>query len=101
MPDMKRDDVIAKLKEQEAAIRALGVAHLHLYGSYARDEAGGDSDVDLFFDRDFGQKFGLIELARLQGFLAKILGTEVDIGTRTSLHPMLKPAIESKAMLVF
>ena len=98
---MRRDDVIAKLKQNESAIRAFGVTHLHLYGSYARDEARGNSDVDLFFDREYGRKFGLIELARLKDLLAKILGTDVDVGTRTSLHPVLKPAIEGKALRVF
>jgi uncharacterized protein len=98
---MRRDEVISKLKQNEDAIRDFGVAHLHLYGSFARDAASGESDVDLFFDRDTNKKLGLIELVRLQGFLEKILGTEVDVGTRTSLHPVFKTSIESNALQVF
>ncbi len=47
---MKRDDVIARLKETEPALRAFGVEALYLFGSHARDEAGPESDVDVFID---------------------------------------------------
>lgn len=56
--NMRRDEVIAKLKKTEPALRDLGVAGLYLFGSHARDEAKSDSDVDVFVDpapdRDFG-----------------------------------------------
>ena len=56
--DMRRDEVIAKLKEAEPALRGFGVAALYLFGSHARDEAEAGSDVDVFVDpapdRDFG-----------------------------------------------
>jgi uncharacterized protein len=51
---MQREDVIARLKGHEAELRRLGVEHLYLFGSTARDEAGDDSDVDLFFDHPEG-----------------------------------------------
>jgi uncharacterized protein len=98
---MKRADVFDRLRKNEEVIRNLGVAKLYVYGSYSRDEARPDSDVDLFVDRDPSQKFGLIELARLQHTLEGMLGTEVDVGTRTSLHPMLKADIERSAVQVF
>jgi predicted nucleotidyltransferase len=43
---MRRDDVIAKLKETEPELRGFGVAALYLFGSHARGEASPDSDVD-------------------------------------------------------
>ncbi len=52
---MQREDVIARLKEHEAELRRLGVEHLYLFGSTARDEARDDSDVDLFFDHPEGR----------------------------------------------
>ena len=59
---MKRELTIAKLKEHEAELKQLGVEHLYLFGSTtARDEARGDSDVDLFFDHPEGS-LGLFEL---------------------------------------
>ena len=98
---MRRNEVISLLKEHERDIRAFGISHLHLYGSHARDEAGRDSDVDLFIDRDPNKKFGLFELVRLQRLLQDILKVEVDVGTRPSLHPRLKADIERGAVQVF
>lgn len=98
---MRRDEVITSLKAHEADIRALGVAALYLYGSHARDEASDTSDVDVFIDRDVSYKIGLLELARLQALLENALGIDVDVGTRTSLHPALKTTIELNAVRVF
>ena len=47
---MDRNEVIAKLKAVEPQLRGHGVAALYLFGSYARDEARQDSDVDVFVD---------------------------------------------------
>ena len=98
---MRRDKIIEVLKRNEAAIRALGVGALYLYGSHARDEAQSDSDVDVFFDKNPDQKLSLFELIDLQFMLKDILGTKVDVGTRSSLHPVLKAEIERSAVQVF
>lgn len=98
---MNKDEIIRRLADKEPAIRAMGVDHLHLYGSYAHGTPNGGSDVDLFFDRDMSFELGLIELARLQFFLQSILGVDVDVGTRTSLHPRLKSDIEQSSVQVF
>ncbi len=98
---IERDEVIKLLQEHEQAIRALGVMHLHLYGSLARDEAREDSDVDVFIDRDPSRKFGFIEYTGLILMLEDLFGREVDVSTRTSLHPRLRDSIESSAVKVF
>ncbi len=47
---MRRDDVIAKLKEAEPALWNFGVTALYLFGSHARDEAKSDSiKVTMYF----------------------------------------------------
>jgi predicted nucleotidyltransferase len=53
---MRRDEVIAKLKEAEPALKAFGVAALYLFGSHARDEAGPNSDVDVLSIRPLGSR---------------------------------------------
>jgi hypothetical protein len=45
---MGRAEAIAKLKAHETELKQLGVEHLYLFGSTARDEASTNSDVDLF-----------------------------------------------------
>jgi uncharacterized protein len=44
---MRRSEVIARLKEAEPAIRALGGQALYLFGSHAREEAVANSGIDV------------------------------------------------------
>jgi uncharacterized protein len=98
---MRRDEVIAKLKEAEPAMRARGAAALYLFGSHARDEARPDSDVDVFIDKDSSRKFGFDEFMDIYLLLQERLGENVDYGTREGLHPLLRPDIEREAVRVF
>ena len=97
---MGRDEAIAKLKEHEAELRQLGVDHLYLFGSTARDEARPDSDVDLFFDHPEGS-LGLYQLMDVKDAAARVLGCKADIMTRRSLHRVLREGIEASALPVF
>ncbi len=56
---MQTAEVISRLKAVEPQLRAFGVAGLHLFGSYARNEASPDSDVDVFIDRAPGTELDL------------------------------------------
>jgi uncharacterized protein len=69
---------IARLKAHEAELKQLGVQHLYLFGSTARDEAREDSDVDLFFDDERG-KLRLFELMDVKERTSEILGQNLPI----------------------
>ena len=97
---MERSEAIARLKEHEAELKRLGVEHLYLFGSTARDEAREGSDVDLFFDYERG-KFGLFDLMDVKERASGILGRKADIMTRDSLHKTLRHRIEATAVRVF
>jgi hypothetical protein len=47
---MDRQAIIAKLRENEAALRARGVAHAALFGSHARGDNRPDSNIDILID---------------------------------------------------
>lgn len=98
---MRRDEVIARLKSAEPAIRALGADALYLYGSHARDEARTDSDVDLFIDKARGRKFGFDEFMDIYLKLRETLDTEIDYSTRDGLVEFFRPDIEREAIRVF
>lgn len=99
---MTRDDVLTLLKSVEPALRAQGVAALYLFGSYARDEARPDSDIDVLVD--FQPQHGL----RLQDYMAPyhvlertFPGIEIGYGTRDNIVPRYKQSIEASAVRVF
>ena len=97
---MNRAEVIQVLKRHEAELKKLGVEHLFLFGSVARDAAKDDSDIDLFFDHEKG-RLGLYELMDVKERAQEILGRSTDIMTRASLHPVLREGIEETALRVF
>jgi len=97
---MDRAAAMAALRAGEADLKRLGVEHLYLFGSTARDEAREDSDVDLFFDHPEAS-LSLFALMDVKEATARILGRRTDVMTRRSLHPVLRRQIESSAQQVF
>ncbi len=98
---MVRSDIITALKAETGVIKALGATALYVFGSTVRGTAGPDSDLDLFVDYDQGGKFSLIELVGIKQHLESRLGVRVDLTTRDSLDPLLRPRIEASAVRVF
>jgi uncharacterized protein len=98
---MNRLEAIDKLKRQAQAIKAMGATSLYLFGSIAQDEAGRDSDLDLFIDYDPNGRFNAFDLVGIKQLLESELGIDVDITTRDGLHPMLRTDIEQSAIRVF
>ena len=96
---MQRSEAIARLTERTAQLQAEGIRSLYLFGSVARDEADFDSDVDLFVDPQY-DRFGFVELIRVEAYLAQALGRRVDLTTREGLHPLLRAEIEREAIQV-
>ena len=97
---MRRREAVERLERGAARLRRLGVRHLYLFGSTARDEAGLTSDVDLFVEQDTGS-FGLLELLQLQEETSALLGASADVTTRDGLHPLLRARIEAEALRIF
>ena len=66
------------------------VAMLGIFGSAARGEADGSSDIDLLVK--FSQKKGLLALVRLERILSEILGRKVELLTEAGLSPYIRDA---------
>ncbi len=84
---MKRDDVIATLREHEPELRAAGVVRLSLFGSTVRNEARADSDVDLLAAFDDTQGLSLLDVIGIENRLADLLGQPVDLIEEGTLKP--------------
>lgn len=87
---MNRAELLEKLRELKPWLAEQGIVNPRLYGSFARDEAGPDSDVDL-----------LVELSRPLGFeyfgvmldLGDRLGRRVEFATDKAMNPRVKARI--------
>jgi uncharacterized protein len=95
------DELVARLRSLEPALRARGVAGLQLVGSRARGEARSGSDVDLLVLPDPRARFGLLDLAAVQHVAAEALGLDVDVLTREGSAPEVLEDLERDAVHVF
>jgi predicted nucleotidyltransferase len=99
---MNRNEVIDRLKSVEPVLREQGVAALYLYGSYSRDEARPDSDIDVLVDFDAERGVGLTEfMAPYHVLEHEFPGVEIGYSTRDGLVSHYKPYIEASAVRVF
>jgi len=102
---MKREFAIETIRQNEAALRALGVTRLDLFGSVARDEADGSSDIDIVADFNTPGLQGLAFLERweeIRRMLVEALRTDVDV-VPYPLEEMssMRAAIERDVVAVF
>jgi predicted nucleotidyltransferase len=100
---MQRDEVSARLKKAEPALRDFGVAALYLFGSHARDEARPSSDVDVFVDPASDDRFGFLQFMDAYEIIRKTVGHSVELGysIRDGLSPYIRANVESEAVRVF
>ncbi|WGM47097.1 hypothetical protein KOAAANKH_01971 [Brevundimonas sp. NIBR10] len=80
---MTRDELLIRLRELKPWLEEQGIVNVRLFGSYARDEAGPDSDVDLLVDlsKPLGWRF-----YSLAEDLTAMLGRDVDLLTTDGLR---------------
>ena len=94
----RRDQVLTTLREHWSELLLLGVAHLDLVGSVARDTATTDSDVDLV--ADFSEPMDFVRFFDLTDRLEALLGAHVDLMSRTSLKPHWRAHFDAEAVKV-
>ncbi|PIZ58765.1 hypothetical protein COY20_03165 [Candidatus Shapirobacteria bacterium CG_4_10_14_0_2_um_filter_40_12] len=68
-----------------------GISYLGLFGSVARGEENGESDIDLLVKFDEKSKIGLFELDKIQRELEMRFGRKVDLVTK--MNKYIKPEV--------
>ncbi len=77
------------------------VRELCLFGSRARGDARADSDFDLMVEFIPNSGITLFEYSRMQIDLEEIIGTKVDLVTKTGLKPRIKAAVLAEALPIY
>ena len=99
---MDKSTIIAKLREYEGELKAAGIEHLLLHGSYARGTAVREaSDVDVIADFDREKKLSLVGRVHLENRLTDILGVKADLADRKMLRPEVLESAQRESILVF
>jgi len=98
---MNRQEIINRLRESEAALRAQGVAHAALFGSRARGEEGSGSDIDIMLEFDPAARVTLFDYVGIKEYVAGLFTGPVDVIDRAGLKPYLRPTVAADAIYAF
>src|ERR1700692_3122084 len=99
---MDRDEIIAKLREYASELKAAGVGHLFLHGSYARGTAiRGSSDVDIIAEFEPGRRLSLLDMDAIDTSLTELLGVRVDLSPAKTLKDPVREKADREAVLAF
>jgi predicted nucleotidyltransferase len=98
---MTRDEIIAKLRANAAAIKAEGVTKLAIFGSRTRGDARENSDLDVLIDVDPNSKFSLLNLSGVALIVEDATGLQAQVSMRRSLDPHMAERIADDVIEVF
>src|SRR5579862_6510933 len=98
---MNREEIIARLRENEGALRKQGVAYAALFGSRARGDYDRESDTDIMIEFDPTARITVFDYAGLKKYIADMFDGRVDVVNRDGLKPYVKPASTDDAIYAF
>ncbi len=91
------DDILVEQRERILQIAARYGAHnVRVFGSFARGDANGDSDLDLLVE--FEPKRSLLDISGLKMELEELLKRKVDIVEPEALHWVIRDEVLEQAV---
>src|ERR1700728_441354 len=99
---MDKSTIIAKLREHESELKAAGIEHLFLHGSYARGTAVREaSDVDVIAEFSPGRRLSLLDMVAIENRLSEVRGARVDFSPAQGLKEPVAASASHEALLAF
>lgn len=95
---MTRDDIMNFLRAHKNEMQSeYGVAVVGLFGSYARQSAHDDSDIDILVEFQ-SEKKTLRNFFGFKHYLEEHLGKRVDLGLESALKPVAHESIKNEVL---
>jgi len=91
-----KETLVSQLLAHGSEIRSFGVSKLSIFGSFAKNRPGNDSDVDFLVEFDAGKK-NYDNFMELSFYLEDLLDREVELVTPESLSRHIGPHILKQA----
>jgi uncharacterized protein len=99
---MDKASIIASLRAHEPELKAAGVVHLFLHGSYARGTMVREaSDVDIIAEFDPSRRLSLLDVVAIENRLADTLDVRDDLFPAKSLKEPIAAQASREAVLAF
>ncbi|MDQ2948007.1 MAG: nucleotidyltransferase domain-containing protein [Acidobacteriota bacterium] len=98
---MTREEIIARLRENEATLRKRGVAQATLFGLRARGDQRAESDTDIMIEIDPTVRITVFDYANLKDYIADLFDGRVDVVNRAGLKPYVKSTATAGAIYAF
>jgi uncharacterized protein len=82
-------------------LKAAGIVHLRLHGSFARGTATHASDVDLIAEFDASKRLSLLDMVSIENHLSDLLDARVDLSPQHTLKQPVADRDAHEAVLAF
>jgi len=100
-PNLKRDQLVARLRALRPAFEKEGVTGMALIGSRARGDNRPDSDIDLIIEVDPDRTFSILDLIGVKHIVEDHVGLTTDVIMRRSLKPGFRANVERDAVDIY
>jgi len=105
MSILAKSEILSKLKELKQQFHSEGFEIKALFGSYSRDEATPNSDIDILVEAtpEFANKYGFQAISRvkeIQSEMSLLFGVPVDLADSTGMGKTAKKFILDRAIYV-
>ena len=105
MPVLTKDNILETLKDMQITFAKEGFIIKALFGSYSRNEANKNSDIDVLVEAtpQFANKYGFQSIHRIkeiQTQMSKTFGVSVDLADSSGMGATGKKFILDRAIYV-
>ncbi len=95
-------DILTKYKNEiDSFCKENKINKLSLFGSYLKDTANTESDIDLLVEFEDDVEYGLLDIARMERELSEIIGKQVDLRTFEELSRYFRDTVIKEAQVKY